>query len=772
MSNDPHSRQKTPITGSTNETTGILNVVLFYAVFSAIYILVSDWLVQSIFQDPELITKVSIAKGWGFVLITSASLYTLIRRLLRQSIEQLKVSEEAYRKLIEDSPAIIYQANIDDISKTTYISPRIHSLGYTAEEWLAAPDIWTQNIHPEDLPRVLLELDHAHKQNAKFVSEYRLKTKHGEWRHFRDEASVFVDGNNQPQYLQGMMIDITDHVNAAHELRVAATAFESQDAMFISDENQIILKVNNAFTQITGFSADEAVGKTPAILKSGRQDAVFYQSMWDSLSQSHYWFGEIWNRRKNGEVYPEWLSISAVLDENKRISNYVASFSDITQRKKAEETIHHLSYYDALTGLPNRRMLLEQLNQLTLGNLEHKHSYAILHIGIDDFKKLNDTRGHDIGDLLLKEMARRIKTNLQSEDTVARVGGDEFIVLLDTLSSDAAEIAMLTLHIANRLKTAIQQSVNLLGIEHQFTASIGITIFQDNDTTPEELLKRADAAMYQAKQSGRNQTHFFDPSIQRALEDRVLLETMLRKAIPDELELYYQMQIGQEMKFTGVEALIRWQHPKRGMISPADFIPLAEETGLIIPIGQWVLHTACKQLKSWEQNPMTRNLSIAVNVSAKQMDQADFVDVILSTLNQTGADPSLLKLELTESLLVGEVESIIEKMSALKSRGVHFSLDDFGTGYSSLAYLKKLPIDQLKIDQSFVRDVLTDTNDAAIVRTIIALGQSLGFGVIAEGVETAEQQAFLAANGCHDYQGYFYNKPMPIQALEDFFKLN
>lgn len=747
-------------------------MVLFYALFSAIYILVSDRLVQSIFQDPELITKVSIAKGWGFVIITSLLLYALIRRLMHQGLKQLQIREEAYRKLIEDSPAIIYQASIDDISKTTYVSPRISLLGYTPEEWLENPDIWVESIHPDDLVHVTSKLAHAHHQNTKFISEYRLKTKHGEWRYFRDEASVYVDPQQQPLYLQGMMIDITEHIHAARELRVAATAFESQDAMFVTDENQVILKVNNAFTQITGYSAHEAVGQTPSILKSSKQDAAFYKSMWDSISQNHFWFGEIWNRRKNGEIYPEWLSISAVLDDNGRITHYVASFSDITQRKKAEETIHHLSYYDSLTGLPNRRMLLERLNQLTISNLQHKHIYAILHIGVDDFKKLNDTRGHDIGDLLLKEMAKRIKSNLQPEDTVARVGGDEFLVLLEMLSPDSAEVAMQTLKIANKLQSAIQQNVNLLGIEHQFTASIGITIFQDSDTIPEELLKRADAAMYQAKQSGRNQTHFFNPEIQSALEDRVLLETMLRKAIPNELELYYQMQIGQQVKWMGAEALIRWQHPKRGMISPAEFIPLAEETGLIVPIGEWVLHTACAQLKAWEQNPLTQHLSIAVNVSAKQMEQPDFVEVILSALEQTGANPNLLKLELTESLLVAEAESIIEKMTALKSRGVHFSLDDFGTGYSSLAYLKKLPIDQLKIDQSFVRDVLTDANDAAIVRTIIALGQSLGFDVIAEGVETAEQQAFLAENGCYDYQGYFFNKPMPIKAFEAFFKLN
>lgn len=749
----------------------MLKIVVLYAIFSAIYILVSDALVRTLFKTPEYITTASITKGWLFVLITSVMLYAFIRQLLKRGLAELQLREEAYRQLAEHSSAIIYQANLDPDSKTTYISARISALGYSADEWLADPDMWSKHVHPDDLARVLTTLEHARKQNRLFNCEYRLRTKLGEWRYVRDEAHVVVDNTGQPQYLQGMMIDITDHVNAGRELRVAATAFESQDAMFVTDEHQTILKVNKAFTHITGYSAQEAVGQTPALLKSGRQDAQFYQSMWDSLSHHHYWFGEIWNRRKNGEIYPQWLSISAVLDEHQHITNYVASFSDISQRKKAEETIHFLSYYDSLTGLPNRKMLLEHMGQLSIANLQHPKVFAILHIGIDDFKKLNDTRGHDVGDLFLTEVARRIKNSVQVTDTVARVGGDEFIVLLESLSNDAELLAKQTLEVAARLQTCIRESVQILGITHHFTASIGITIVQDSDASMEELLKRADSAMHQAKLIGPDQINFFDPKLQHTLEDRVLLETMLRSAIPAQLVLHYQIQINSGNQPTGVEALIRWQHPKRGMISPADFIPLAEETGLIIPIGHWVMQMACEQLNAWASNPRTNTLTVAVNVSAKQMEQPDFVDRILTTLAQTGANPHLLKLEITESLLVGQVESTIEKMTALKAKGVRFSLDDFGTGYSSLSYLKTLPIDQLKIDQSFVHDVITDSNDAAIARTIIALGQTLGFGVIAEGVETEAQRAFLEANGCHHYQGYLFNKPSPIDTLESLFKL-
>lgn len=757
---------------SQTEANGILKIVVLYAIYSALYILVSDSLVRSLFQDPEHITTASIAKGWLFVLITSAMLYAFIRRLLHRGLAQLQLREEAYRNLTEYSPAIIYQASLEATGKTTYISARINSLGYTPDEWLADPDIWAKHLHPDDLARVIATLERSLRLNSLFSCKYRLKTKQGEWRHFNDEARIIVNNKGEPQYLQGMMIDVTDRVIAERELRVAATAFASQDAMFVTDEHQVILKVNKAFTHITGYSVQESVGQTPALLKSGLQDDQFYQSMWDSLKYHHYWFGEIWNRRKNGEVYPQWLSISAVLDDNQRISHYVASFSDISQRKRAEETIHFLSYYDSLTGLPNRKKLLEHLSQLSIANLQHHHVFAILHIGIDDFKKLNDTRGHDVGDLFLIEVTKRIKTCLQSNDTVARVGGDEFIVLLENLSNEAEILAKQTLEIAGRLQYSINQGVQLLGIEHHFTASIGITVFQDSDTSVEELLKRADSAMHQAKQVGHDQVNFFDPKLQHALEDRVLLESMLRSAIPSQLALHYQMQIGRENQTTGVEALLRWQHPKRGMISPAEFIPLAEESGLIIPIGHWVTQRACQQLKAWENNPRTQHLTMAINVSAKQLAQPDFVDGILTALQLTGANPNLLKLELTESLLVGEIDNIIEKMTLLKAKGMHFSLDDFGTGYSSLSYLKRLPIDQLKIDQSFVCDVLTDSNDAAIARTIIALGQTLGIGVIAEGVETEEQRAFLEENHCYHYQGYLINKPLAIDALESLFGLN
>jgi len=771
LTNHPQHRRSSHLGPPHLEASDVLKVVLLYAIFSAIYILVSDRLVRALFTDPEAITIASIIKGWLFVLITSVLLYVFIYTLLKRGLAQLQLREQAYRNLAEHSPAIIYQADSGSNSKISYVSARISALGYTQDEWLADPDMWIRHIHPEDLSRVQATLAQAHLHQHAFHCEYRLRTRQGEWRHFRDEAHVVLDHLGQPQYLQGMMIDISDLVKTEQQLRIAATAFESQDGMFVTDANQIILKVNNAFTQITGYSAHEAVGQKPSLLKSGKQDALFYQSMWDSLAHHRHWFGEIWNRRKNGEIYPEWLSISAVLDEQQHVTHYVASFSDISQRKRAEETIHFLSYYDSLTGLPNRKMLIGQLNHLEVASLQHRQAFAILHLGIDDFKKLNDARGYEVGNLFLVETAKRIKSCVQSSDHVARCGGDEFIVLLEGLSHEPEVLTKQTLAVAGRIQYAISQGINLLGIEHHLTASIGVTIMQDSHTSIEELLKRADAAMHQAKQFGADKVNFFDPALQQALEDRVLLETMLRSAIPSQLQLFYQAQFNHAQQMTGVEALLRWQHPKRGMISPAQFIPLAEETGLIIPMGSWVIDATCQQLAAWAHDPRTRALSIAVNVSAKQMAQPDFVASVQRALDQSGAQASLLELEITESLLVGETDNIIDKMKALQTLGVRWSLDDFGTGYSSLSYLKKLPIHQLKIDQSFVHDVLADSNDAAIVRTIIALGQRLGFEVIAEGVETAEQQVFLEENGCANYQGYYFHQPMTIDALESHFKL-
>ncbi len=575
------------------------------------------------------------------------------------------------------------------------------------------------------------------------------------------------------RFVTGTVRDITERKQTEQQLRVAATAFESQEGMMITDARKTILRVNRAFTQITGYSAEEAVGQPSSLLKSGRQDADFYAAMWESIRRDGTWQGEIWNRSKNGEIYPEWLFITAVFDEYGQVANYVAAFSDITQRKQAEDKIEQLAFYDPLTGLPNRRLLLDRLHQAMAAGARNRRQGALLFIDLDNFKTLNDTLGHDIGDLLLQQVAQRLTTCIREGDTVARLGGDEFVVMLEDLSENPEEAATQTKAVGDKILATFNRPYELAGLGHHSSSSIGVTLFGDQRESMDELLKRADLAMYQAKAAGRNTLCFFEPEMQAVVTARAALEADLREAVQKyefplrkyQFLLHYQAQVDSAGRLTGAEALLRWQHPLRGMVSPAQFIPLAEETGLILPLGHWVVETACLQLVAWAARPETAHLTLAVNVSARQFHHRYFVDLVLAALNYTGADPRRLKLELTESLLVDNVDGIIAKMTTLKARGVGFSLDDFGTGYSSLTYLKRLPLDQLKIDQSFVREVLTDPNDAAIAQTIIALGQNLGLAVIAEGVETEAQRDFLAASGCHNFQGYLFGRPGPAEEL-------
>ena len=567
-----------------------------------------------------------------------------------------------------------------------------------------------------------------------------------------------------------LMRELSQHTQTEADLRIAATAFESHVGMLITDADQVILRVNKAFTKITGFTPQEAIGQRPRLLNSGVHDGVFFEVMWRSIALDGAWQGEIWNRRKNGEVYPEWLTITTVKDAAGLTTHYVGTFTDITASKTAENQIRDLAFNDPLTHLPNRRLLMDRLEQALAAGARHPRKSALLFVDLDNFKALNDTQGHYQGDLLLQQVAKRLATCVREGDTVARLGGDEFVVMLEDLSEQAMEAATQARSVGEKILVALNQ-VYLLGLcEYHSTPSIGVTLFGGSpQESIDEPLKRADLAMYQAKAAGRNTLRFFDPQMQAVVMAHAELETGLREALDkNQFILHYQAQVSDERTLTGAEALVRWQHPRRGLVSPAEFIPLAEETGLILPLGQWVLETACTQLALWASHPDRALLTIAVNVSAKQFNQDDFVDQVLATLARTQANPLRLKLELTESLLVTDVEGVILKMKALKERGIGFSLDDFGTGYSSLSHLKRLPLDQLKIDQGFVRDILIDPNDAAIARMVIVLADSLGLAAIAEGVETQAQRDVLRQQGCHAYQGYYFSRPLPIADFEAY----
>lgn len=551
------------------------------------------------------------------------------------------------------------------------------------------------------------------------------------------------------------------------ELSIDAIAFQSQGGVLVTNAKKITLRANRAFLSITGYSEEELIGKSYQSLSFEQDDKAFHTKMWKTVNKTGEWAGEIWNKRKNGEIYPVFLTVTAVKDIKNKVSNYIINLTDITLTKAATEEIHQLAFYDHLTKLPNRRLLVDRLQKALASSARNGWIGALLFLDLDYFKTLNDTLGHDCGDLLLKQVAIRLKECVREDDTVSRIGGDEFVVLLESLSNQKNDAASQAKIITDKILNALNQPYQLAIHKYVSTASIGITFFEGHLLGIEELLQQADIAMYQAKKADRNTVRFFDQKMQDTINSRASIEKDLRAAIEkNQFQLYYQVQVDSSKQTTGAEGLIRWIHPERGLVSPYDFIALAEETGLILPIGQWVLETACAQLKSWQNNSKYANLSISINVSAKQFRQENFAVQLKNTIEHHAINPMLLKLELTESLLLDSVELTIITMNTLKELGVRFSLDDFGTGYSSLQYLKKLPLYQLKIDQSFVRNISVDKSDQSIVRTIIAMASGLELNVIAEGVETNEQWQLLISNGCVNFQGHLFGKPTTIEEFE------
>ncbi|MGJ7456566.1 bifunctional diguanylate cyclase/phosphodiesterase [Halomonas sp. RA08-2] len=550
------------------------------------------------------------------------------------------------------------------------------------------------------------------------------------------------------------------------QLRIAATAFETHLGMLITDRDSRILKVNDTFTRITGYTEAEVVGRNPRLLSSGLHDEAFYRRLWRGVLRTDSWQGEVWNRRKNGEVFPEWLTLSAVRNAAGKTTHFVATFSDLTERKAAEKEIHQLAFFDPLTGLPNRRLMLDRLEVALKDSYRSGKFGALLFLDLDHFKQVNDTLGHHAGDQLLQEVAHRLEGVLRDTDTVARLGSDEFAVLLYDLRGDVEEVAVIAERVANKLLAVMQAPLRLGEESLSVSISIGLTLYRGHEATLDEILQQADMALFQAKAAGRNALAFFDPEMQVRLQARARLEADLRQALPNgELRLHYQPQVDERGAVIGVEALLRWQHPVRGLVSPGEFIPLAEENRLIVPIGHWVLETACRQLAAWTEDPARAALSLSVNVSPRQFREPDFVKRVLEILEATGAPACLLKLEVTESLLLEARDEARRRMLELRERGVRFALDDFGTGYSSLAYLKRLPLDQLKIDQSFVRDLLEDEASEAIVASTLALAQSLQLEVVAEGVESSPQRVWLVVHGCRVLQGYLFGRPVPVEDL-------
>ncbi len=551
------------------------------------------------------------------------------------------------------------------------------------------------------------------------------------------------------------------------DLRVAATAFNVQEAMMITDENRKILRVNKAFSDITGYSKEDVVGQDPKILSSGRQSREFYMDMWAELNEKGVWLGDVWNRRKSGQEYYERLSILAVKNRQGVVTHYVGAFFDITKSKKDEAEIRRLGFFDSLTGLANRRLVMNRL-QHAIDSIQRTHQYAaLLFIDMDRFKNLNDTKGHEFGDKLLVQVGERLNLAVREGDTVGRLGGDEFVVLFEGLDSCLDKAAHEVEVLAEKLKESLSEPYDLSGFSYISTPSIGLALFSDSHRlTVDEILRKADSAMYQAKQSGGHAVRLFDPQLQMILENKRRMEADLKQALMlSQFELYYQPQVDQAGQILGAEALLRWRHPYKGWISPQEFIPVAEESGLIVPIGDWVVEQGCKVLASWQEDADLSALTLAVNISAEQLKQEDFVKTMVAYAKQYNTPVAKLKLELTESMLLHDIEDSTQKLNALTNLGFKFSADDFGTGYSSLLSVKNLPFQQIKIDQSFVESLLFDSKAEALTRSIISMSKALELNVIAEGVETLSQQQRLVVLGCYHFQGYLYSKPLPYSAF-------
>ena len=643
--------------------------------------------------------------------------------------------------------------------------------GVSAEDALKDPNTIFERIHADDVVLTIETMGSSAVHGTSWAHEFRVIGTDGVNKTVFGKAITLLESDgNYVAY--GSITDISDYKASQAVLRESEARFRaltelSSDWYWEQNEDFSFVRLEGLAGQTGELFSVSVLGKALSDLGALNKTAAQWAAHL-KIQKAHLPFKNMELELPDAQGQKVWVSFSGtpLLNDEGHFKGYRGVGRDISERKQAEAKIERLAFYDVLTGLPNRRLLLDRLQQALAGTQREKSFGALIFIDLDNFKDLNDTQGHDMGDVLLRQVAERLVANVRACDTVARLGGDEFVVMLLDLGNSRELASERVQRVGNKIKDHLNQAYLLGALEHYSTPSMGATIFEDRDHTVDELLKRADLAMYEAKGVGRNALRFFDPTMQAQVAKRTALEADLRQGIlRNELVLHYQPVVNPEARMVGVEALVRWMHPRRGMVSPIEFIPIAEQTSLILPLGHWVLQAACNQLALWAKLPELEPLTIAVNVSARQFRHPDFVQQVMALFEETGANPHRLKIELTESLLLTDTQDTTRKMTELQAAGVCFSLDDFGTGYSSLSYLKVLPLQQLKIDQSFVRDILTDPNDAAIARTVLALGKSLGFSVVAEGVETEGQREFLLSNGCTLFQGYLFGRPVPVQNL-------
>ncbi len=696
------------------------------------------------FLESRMLALFEADKVVGYALLSR----DLTRQLKAETREQLLV------RTVEHNPAAIIVTDRNGLVE--FVNRRFTELtGYEASDVIGRrPGTIRSGSTPGEVYKNLWQTISSGRE---WVGELLNRHRNGEprWHNIRIMPILGPDG--EIEHFVSVQEDITERKNGEESLRLSAKMLEeSGEAVMITDAENRIVSVNRAFSDITGYAMAEVIGHKPSMLGSGRHGPEFFAEMWQTLKQKGRWQGEIWDRRKSGEVYPKWLGISAVYDGTARLTHYLAIFSDITERKAAEERIAFLAYHDPLTGLPNRILLRDRFEQAIAYASRSQSSVAFLFLDLDRFKTVNDTLGHVVGDRLLQGVVERLQACIRQTDTVSRQGGDEFTVILSEIRSaqDAADVA----------QKILDCFVEPIAIEtHRLSVSfsIGISLYPSDGEDFDTLLKKADTAMYDAKEGGRNAYRFFAERMNERVSERLLLQNRLALALVDEeLEVHYQPLMNIESgQIIGAEALLRWNSRELGMLQPGRFIPVAEDTGLIVPIGAWVLRQACRQAAVWRADG--RPLTMAVNISPTQFQRGDLLDTVRSALHESGLPPELLELELTESILIQDVDKVLEKIAQLKELGVRLAIDDFGTGYSSLSYLKRFAVHKLKIDRSFVHDILSDPDDAAIVRTIIQMARNLKLHTVAEGVEDPLQLQYLYQEGCDIAQGYFFSRPVP-----------
>ncbi|VXC06188.1 GGDEF domain-containing protein [Pseudomonas sp. 8Z] len=735
-----------------------LRLTLGYLVLAALWVLLSDRFLLALDLSSSHQEGLQSLKGLLFVILTAALLYTTLRRhtiRYNEKKQALSANEERLRLALEASHSGLW--DMDMASQRIFFSECYTdllgidqaTLGHTREQWATF-------LHPDDRERVLQKIE-VSLQLPDYQNTYRMRHADGSYRWIHSRGRLLFTADGKPMRFIGVVSDITQRRTDEDSLRQAAAVFDAtQEGVLVTDAKRRIVHINPAFSRITGYSRDEIIGQTPGLLKSGRHGEAFYQDIWKSLRKHGTWAGEIWNRRKSGEIYPQWQSIRVIHDTQGNISHYVAVFSDITALKRSQRELDYLAHHDPLSNLPNRLLFTERVTH-ALERSSTEQPGTVLLIDLDHFKHINESLGHNVGDLLLRAVGERLLKAIPSGCTLARLGGDEFGLLQDQCGE-----AALAAELAQQLLHSLEAPFCLDSHELYISASIGISLFPHDADSVEQVLRNADSALFKAKSSGRESFAFYEQELTDYARQRVELASSLRHAFEnEELRVFYQpLHDLRDGQVVGFEALVRWQHPERGLLPPGEFIPIAEDNGMIGAIDLWVLEQACRQMVRWDQSKSGPSF-VAVNVSSRLFGRGELDLRVAQVLAETGLAPAKLELEVTESAVMDDPAAALSLLTRLQALGVRLAIDDFGTGYSSLARLKRLPVHKLKLDQSFVRGLPHDSEDAAIARAVITLGHSLGLKVLAEGIEAAEQAEFLRNLGCDYGQGYHFGRPQP-----------